>query len=61
MSLAYEFEGWTLSGGVANLFDERAPAASSARASVQGNSVFASQYTEAYYGRRGFVRFSKSF
>ncbi len=61
VSLSYEFEGWTLSGGVANLFDERAPAASSARASVQGNSVFSSQYTEAYYGRRGFVRFSKSF
>lgn len=67
LSLSYEAPeggwngGWTLSGGVANLFDELPPAASAAAIGTQGNSVFASQYTEAYYGRRAFVRVSKSF
>lgn len=67
VSLAYESEGdgwsggWTVSGGVANLFDEKPPAASAIAVSTLGNSVFSSQYTEAYYGRRAFVRLSKSF
>ncbi len=67
VSLTYESDGdgwtggWTLSGGVANLFDELPPAASSTAVGTQGNSILASQYTEAYYGRRAFVRLSKSF
>ena len=68
VSLSYETEGsgwgggWTLMGGVANLFDELPPAASSGSVTgLQGNSILASQYTEANYGRRAFVRLSKSF
>jgi iron complex outermembrane recepter protein len=67
VSLSYKNEndgwggGWTLSGGVANLFDELPPAASSAAVGTQGNSILSSQYTEAYYGRRAFIRVSKSF
>ena len=67
VSLTYESDGdgwaggWTLSGGIANLFDELPPAASSTAVGTQGNSILASQYTEAYYGRRAFVRLSKSF
>lgn len=67
VSLAYEAPpggwggGWTLSGGVANLFDELPPAASAAAVGTQGNSILSSQYQEAYYGRRAFVRVSKSF
>lgn len=53
--------GWTVSGGVANLFDELPPAASSSSVGTTGNSILSSQYQEAYYGRRGFLRFSKSF
>jgi iron complex outermembrane receptor protein len=66
-SLSYEAPeggwtgGWTLSGGVANLFDELPPAASAAAIGTQGVSILSSQYTEAYYGRRAFVRVSKSF
>lgn len=62
-SLAYDFDRWTLSGGVANLFDEKPPFATTVigQYSTQGNSVFASQYTEAYYGRRAFVRIKRSF
>jgi iron complex outermembrane receptor protein len=64
-SLAYEGEGWSLSGGVANLFDELPPAISPSASGIlvgtQGNSVLSSQYTEAYYGRRAFLRLSKSF
>jgi len=67
VSLAYETEGggwaggWKVSGGVANLFDELPPAASSAAVGTQGNSILSSQYQEAYYGRRAFVRLAKSF
>ncbi|MCS6625419.1 TonB-dependent receptor [Roseibacterium beibuensis] len=67
VSLSYESDGagwsdgWTVSGGVANLFDEKPPAASAIAVSTLGNSVFSSQYTEAYYGRRAFLRLSKSF
>ncbi|MND86236.1 hypothetical protein D3C80_781950 [compost metagenome] len=62
-SLSYEFDDWKLIGGVANLFDEKPPAASTiiGEYSTTGNSILASQYTEAYYGRRVFVRVSKSF
>ncbi|HBY42457.1 MAG TPA: TonB-dependent receptor, partial [Brevundimonas sp.] len=62
-SLGYDFDNWKLIGGVANLFDEKPPAASTAigEYSTVGNSVLASQYNEAYYGRRVFVRISKSF
>ena len=60
-SLSYETGGWTVMGGVANIFDELPPAASSIAVGTTGNSVFTSQYTEAFYGRRGFVRLSKSF
>lgn len=67
VSLSYESDqggwlgGWTVSGGVANLFDELPPAASSNAVGTQGNSILSSQYQEAYYGRRGFLRVSKSF
>lgn len=62
-SLAYQFDDWKLIGGVANVFDEKPPAASTiiGEYSTTGNSILASQYTEAYYGRRVFVRISKSF
>ena len=67
VSLAYEAPpggwggGWTISGGVANLLDERPPAASAAAVGTQGVSILSSQYQEAYYGRRAFLRVSKSF
>lgn len=67
VSLSYRSEGsgltggWTLSGGVANLFDELPPAASSVAVGTTGNSILSSQYQEAYYGRRAFLRVSKSF
>lgn len=61
VSLSYEGEGWTLSGGMANLFDEMPPAASATAIGTSGNSILSSQYTEAYYGRRAFLRMSKSF
>ena len=67
LSMSYEAEGdgwtggWTISGGVASLFDELPPAASAVAVGTQGNSILASQYTEGYYGRRAFVRLSKSF
>ncbi|MGV3579119.1 TonB-dependent receptor domain-containing protein [Brevundimonas sp.] len=61
LSLSYEGDGWTLSGGMANLFDELPPAASSTAVGTTGNSILSSQYTEAYYGRRAFVRMSKTF
>jgi len=61
VSLAYEGDGWEISGGFANLFDELPPAASSVAVGTTGNSVLQSQYQEAYYGRRAFVRLSKSF
>lgn len=62
-SLGYEFDDWKIMGGVANLFDEKPPAASTTigEYSTTGNSILASQYTEAYYGRRVFVRLTKSF
>jgi iron complex outermembrane receptor protein len=67
VSLSYKHEGsgwaggWTISGGVANVFDELPPAASSAAIGTQGNSILSSQYQESYYGRRSFIRVSKSF
>ena len=63
LSLAYEADDWKLTGGVANLFDEKPPKASTVigEYSTTGNSIFGSQYTEAFYGRRVFVRMSKSF
>jgi len=67
VSLSYQSDGagwsdgWTISGGVANLFDEKPPFASAIAVGTVGNSVFSSQYTEAYYGRRAFLRLSKSF
>ncbi|RYG83245.1 MAG: TonB-dependent receptor, partial [Alphaproteobacteria bacterium] len=61
VSLSYDFDTWKVSAGVANLFDELPPAASSNVTSVQGNSVFGSQYTEGFYGRRAFLRVSTSF
>lgn len=65
-SVAYEGEGWAISGGLANVFDELPPSYSTVNGatngvSVLGNSVQASQYNEAFYGRRAFVRLSKSF
>ena len=62
-SLGYDFDSWKLIGGVANLFDEKPPAATTVigEYSTVGNSILASQYNEAYYGRRVFVRISKSF
>ena len=61
VSLSYDAGGWTLSGGLANLFDELPPAASSTAVGTTGNSILSSQYTEGYYGRRAFLRMSKSF
>lgn len=66
-SLSYEMEsdgwmgGWTISGGVANIFDELPPAASAASVGTQGNSILNAQYQEGFYGRRGFLRLKKSF
>lgn len=62
-SLSYEFDGWKVMGGLANIFDEKPPAATTVigQYSTTGNSVLASQYTEAYYGRRAFLRLTKSF
>ena len=61
VSLGYEGDGWEISGGLANVFDELPPTISPVNSGTQGNSILASQYTEGYYGRRAFVRLSKSF
>jgi iron complex outermembrane recepter protein len=60
-SLSYEFDGWTLAGGIANVFDELPPFASAAAVGTTGNSILSSQYQEGYYGRRAFLRLNKSF
>ena len=59
-SLSAQYEaggGWTLRGGVNNLFDEHPPFSSSA--SVYGNSPLVSQYD--LRGRRFFFNVSKKF
>ncbi len=67
LSLAYESDssgwtdGWKISGGVANLFDELPPTASSTAVATQGNSILSAQYSQGNLGRRAFLRLSKSF
>ncbi|KDP93029.1 TonB-dependent receptor [Brevundimonas sp. EAKA] len=63
-SVRYDAESWSILAGVANLFDELPPQLTTLNLgefSTVGTSAFTSQYTEGMYGRRGFVRISKSF
>lgn len=63
-SLRYEGSDWSILGGVANVFDEEAPQVTTlnlGELNTVGTSVRSSQYTEGYYGRRAFIRLSKSF
>jgi iron complex outermembrane receptor protein len=63
-SVKYEMEDdWSVTVGVANLFDEHPPAMTTLAVgqgySTAGRSVLASQYD--YFGRRAFVNLTKSF
>jgi iron complex outermembrane recepter protein len=64
VSLRYDADTWSILGGIANVFDELPPQVTTLNLgefSTVGTSVLASQYTEGYYGRRAFIRVSKSF
>lgn len=63
-SVRYEGSSWAILVGVANVFDKEPPQVTTlnlGELSTVGTSVRSSQYTEGYYGRRGFIRLSKSF
>lgn len=61
LSLRKKQDSWTLTGGVANLFDEAPPAVSSGLGQYAniGPSAFVSQYD--FFGRRMFFAVQKSF
>jgi len=61
VSLRKQFEGWSITGGVSNLFDEAPPAVSYLQGdySTVGNSVLSSQYD--YLGRRAFLNIKAHF
>ncbi|MDR6624227.1 TonB-dependent receptor domain-containing protein [Caulobacter segnis] len=61
VSLRRDFEDWSLTGGVSNLFDEHPPAVtlSQGKYDTIGTSVQSSQYD--YLGRRLFVNFRAHF
>jgi len=63
LSVRYEADNWSILAGVANLWGESAPSVSNIGAGQNtiGTSVLASQYNEAYLGRRAFIRVSKTF
>lgn len=63
LSVRYDADDWSVLLGVANVLGERAPSISNVGAgqSTIGTSVLASQYNEAYLGRRAFIRVSKTF
>jgi iron complex outermembrane recepter protein len=62
-SLRKDWKDMSVIVGVSNIFDKEPPQATPALGffSTVGTSVLSSQYTEGYYGRRGFVRVSKKF
>lgn len=61
VSLRRQFEGWSITGGVSNLFDEHPPAVSylQGKYSTVGGSVLSSQYD--YLGRRAFLNIKAHF
>lgn len=61
VSLRREFEDWSVTGGVSNLFDEHPPAVSyrQGKYDTVGGSVLSSQYD--YLGRRVFVNIKAHF
>ncbi|USQ94618.1 TonB-dependent receptor plug domain-containing protein [Caulobacter sp. RL271] len=61
VSLRRQFEGWSITGGVSNLFDEHPPAVSylQGQYSTVGGSVLSSQYD--YLGRRAFLNIKAHF
>jgi len=61
VSLRKQFEGWSITGGVSNLFDEAPPAVSYLQGDYNtvGNSVLSSQYD--YIGRRAFLNIKAHF
>ena len=64
LSVRYDAGDWSVLAGVANVLDELPPQLTTLNLgefSTVGTSALASQYTEGYYGRRGFIRVSKSF
>ncbi|WP_082539658.1 MULTISPECIES: TonB-dependent siderophore receptor [unclassified Caulobacter] len=61
VSLRKQFEGWSITGGVSNLFDEQPPAVTLAQGKYNtvGTSVLSSQYD--YLGRRAFLNIKAHF
>jgi iron complex outermembrane receptor protein len=61
LSVQKKFDGWTVLGGVANIFDEHPPAvtAGTGQFGTVGRSVLSSQYD--YVGRRFFLSVKKQF
>ena len=61
VSLRKQFEGWSITGGVSNLFDEHPPAVTigQGKYSTVGTSVLSSQYD--YLGRRAFLNIKAHF
>jgi iron complex outermembrane receptor protein len=65
-SVRKEWKDLNITVGVSNIFDEPPPQVSApgsylGQFETVGNSVLGSQYTEGYYGRRGFIRVGKTF
>ena len=62
-SLRYDFDSWSIMGGVSNIFGEEGPNISTVAgvSSTIGTKPLVSQYNEAFLGRRAFIRVSKSF
>ncbi len=61
VSLSRQFEGWSITGGVSNLFDEHPPAITlnQGKYKTVGTSVLSSQYD--YLGRRAFLNIRAHF
>ncbi|MET3665002.1 TonB-dependent receptor [Caulobacter sp. 1776] len=61
VSLRKQFEGWSITGGVSNLFDEQPPALTigQGKYNTVGTSVLSSQYD--YLGRRAFLNIKAHF
>jgi len=59
LSLRRKLDTWTITGGVANVFDEAPPSVTPSQVSAVGTSVLASQYD--YFGRRAFLSVRKTF
>jgi iron complex outermembrane receptor protein len=66
LSIKRDIDTWSMLAGVANVFDKGPPQVTTVGSGLGeydtvGTSVLSSQYTQAYYGRRVFVRATKRF